>query len=328
VKPAEFRQFNNTTVPLVRLHDRVLTNDMPFHVEAELAHYGPKPLASISPHWRILDESGKRVASGSLPVRSAPRGKNISLGTITADLTKLPAPAAYTLELELAGTLFRNTWNFWLYPSQGEVNVPAGVTISESWDEARAVLRRGGRVLYLSGLQDKPSADLALTTVPIFWNRLMNPSRAWMLGLLCDVKHPALKSFPTNVNCDWQWTDLLPKTTALNIDGLTHELKPIVQPIDDWNRNLRLAMLFECSVGSGRLMVTSLDLSEAGMAGHPGAPALRRSVLEYMASDAFKPASRIALTELDAWVPKRYTPPAGIVKPEGVVDPGQIRRQH
>jgi hypothetical protein len=333
VKPAEFRQFNNTTVPLVRLHDRVLTNDMPFHVEAELAHYGPKPLASISPHWRILDASGKRVASGSLPVRSAPRGKNISLGTITADLTKLPAPAAYTLELELAGTLFRNTWNFWLYPSQGEVNVPAGVTISESWDEARAVLRRGGRVVYLSGLQDKPSADLALTTVPIFWNRLMNPSRAWMLGLLCDVKHPALKSFPTNVNCDWQWTDLLPKTTALNIDSLTHELKPIVQPIDDWNRNLRLAMLFECSVGSGRLMVTSLDLSEAGMAGHPGAPALRRSVLEYMASDAFKPASRIALTELDAWVPKRYTPPAGIVKPEGVVtpdlvDPGQIRRQH
>ncbi len=89
----------------------------------------------------------------------------------------------------------------------------------------------------------------------------MNPGRTWMLGLLNDAKHPALAAFPSEANCDWQWVDLLPRTTAMNITSLTHTIQPIVQPIDDWNRNLRLAMLFECSVGSGKLMVTSLETS-------------------------------------------------------------------
>jgi hypothetical protein len=208
---------------------------------------------------------------------------------------------------------------------------PQGVVVTQSWEEAKAALNAGGRVLFLSGAPEKPSPDLALTTVPIFWNRLMNPNRAWMLGLWCNRKHPALAGFPTETNCDWQWVDLLPNTTAMNIESLP-TLQPIVQPIDDWNRNLKLAMLFECAVGRGRLMVTSLDLSGAGVAEHAGGASLRRSIVDYMASSEFKPAAQIALADLDAWMPGRYTAPATILAPPpanspDLIDPGQVRRR-
>ncbi|HWB84114.1 MAG TPA: hypothetical protein VG675_08245 [Bryobacteraceae bacterium] len=330
VTPEEFRQFNNTTVPLARLRDRVMTTDKPFQVEVELAHYGAKPLASVTPVWRIVDRDEKAVISGALPARPVPRGSNLALGTISTDLAKLRAPAAYKLVVELQGTAFRNEWNFWLYPSQVGTAAPQEIVVTQSWQEAKASLASGKRVLFFSGAPEKPSPDLALTTVPIFWNRLMNPNRAWMLGLWCDKDHPALAGFPTETNCDWQWVDLLPKTSAMNIGALPKALQPVVQPIDDWNRNLKLAMLFECAVGEGRLMVTSLDLSEAGVGGHAGGPSLRKSVLDYMASEHFRPSVKIAAADLDAWIPLRYTAPVMSITPPkspDVVDPGQVKRR-
>jgi hypothetical protein len=114
----------------------------------------------------------------------------------------------------------------------------------------------------------------------------------------------------------------------MNIDALPQALRPIVEPIDDWNRSVKFAMLFECAVGPGRLMVSSLDLSEAGMANRPGAPSLRRSVLDYMASARFAPAATLTAAGLDAWMEGRYTAPATVITPPAagdIVDPGQIR---
>lgn len=332
VAPEEFRQFNNTTVPLVRLRDRVWTSDKTFKAEVELAHFGEKPLSSVTPRWSIVDSTGKAVISGELPTLAAPRGKSLPLGTISTDLGKLQAPAAYKLVVELKGTTFRNEWNFWLYPAQTATPAPQQTRITSSWEEAKRALSIGERVLFLSGAPEKPNPDLALTTVPVFWNRLMNSNRTWMLGLWCDKKHPALSGFPTEANCDWQWVDLLPKTTAMNIDSLPQALQPIVQPIDDWNRSLKLAMLFECSVGEGRLMVASLDLSEAGATERPGGASLRKSILDYMESPLFKPSTQIAVAELDAWMPTRYTAPATSITPPpanslDLVDPGQVRRK-
>ncbi|MFZ6719902.1 sugar-binding domain-containing protein [Undibacterium sp. Ji49W] len=328
VTAAEFRQYSGATVPLVRLKKRLFTTDNTLSTTAELAHFGPQALAAVKPVWRIVDNAGKTVLSGALPVRDVPRGKNIALGSINAELSGLPAPASYRLEVELSGTSFRNQWSFWLYPVAVPTMVPAsanGVLVTASWDEARAVLSAGGKVLFLSGSPEKPSPELALSRTPIFWNRLMNPKRTWMLGLWCDDHHAALKKYPTEAHCDWQWVELLTNTTAMNIEDLPHTLSPVVLPIDDWNRNLRLAMLFECAVGNGKLMVTSFDLSDKGLARQAGAASLRRSLLDHMESTAFKPATQISLEKLDAWMPLRYVAPPMMISPPAtgdVADPG------
>jgi hypothetical protein len=161
----------------------------------------------------------------------------------------------------------------------------------------------------------------------------MNPSRTWMLGLWNDTKHPALAGFPTESNCDWQWTDLIGRAHALNIDTLPKTLQPIVEPIDDWNRNLKFAMLYECKVGTGKLMVSSLDLSGAGASGtRPGALTLRRSVLDYMASAKFQPAAALTEAQMTKWLAERNTIDPNLIKPNApstpdLVDPGQIQRR-
>ncbi len=327
VAPAEFRQYNNTTVPLTRFKERVYTSDQTFTSDVELAHFGPKPLPSTTPTWRIVNTAGTAVASGKLPAREIPRGKNIALGKIAADLSKLHSPAQYKLIIELQGTTFHNSWDFWVYPAKVDAAVPSGILVTSSWDEAKASLATGGKVLFLPDTTND-SKELALSNVPIFWNRLMNPGRTWMLGLWCDAKHPALAGFPTESNCDWQWTDLLAKTHALKIDALPHAITPIVQAIDDWNRNFRLAMLYECSVGRGKLMVSSLDLNNTT---HPGAISLRRSVLDHMASPSFKPATAVTEAEMKNWLEVRNNVDEGFKKVESptspdLVDPGQIRR--
>jgi hypothetical protein len=330
VEPAEFRQYSHATVPLARLKDRVFTTADTLKADVEVAHFGHAPLASAAARWQIVDVAGKAVAGGDLGTKPIPRGKNIPVGTVSTDLSKLAAPAHYKLMVELReATTFRNEWNFWLYPAELDNAVPAEVLVTSAWPEAEAKLAAGGKVLFVPKEADLDSTDPKLSTVPIFWNHLMNPNGTTFLGLLVDAKHPALAAFPSETNCDWQWVDLFTDVRAVNIDALPHSLQPIVQPIDDWNRNYRLAALYECAVGEGKLMVCSFNLE----ANRPGAPSLRRSILDYMASAKFKPGVSVHAAELrKQWatlnphVDPGANQPAAPSSPD-LVDPGQIRRR-
>jgi hypothetical protein len=302
---AGFRRFCNTTVPLARLGKRVYTTAESLSADVELAHFGAKPLTAAEPGWRIENSDGRVVAKGVWAARDIPIGKNIPLGKVTADLSNLRAPGEYRLFVGLRGTEFENDWNFWVYPARVDETTPGDVLITRDWPEAEARLASGGKVLFQPKLQDLDSDDPAISTVPIFWNRLMNPSGAWMLGLLCEAKHPSLAGFPTEANCDWQWVDLFREVHALNMDTLPRKLQPIVQPIDDWNRNCKFALLYECRVGDGRLVVSSLDLGS----GRPGAISLRRSVLDYMSGGRFQPAAAVSAGDLrKQWVSTRGGP--------------------
>jgi hypothetical protein len=91
---------------------------------------------------------------------------------------------------------------------------------------------------------------------------------------------------------DWQWSDLVAGARAFNLERLPAGLKPIVQPIDDWNRNYRLGAVFEAEVAGGRLMVSTFDL-ENRLDERPVARQLRRSLLDYMAGPRFQPSTAV-----------------------------------
>ena len=76
--------------------------------------------------------------------------------------------------------------------------------------------------------------------------------------------------------------------------ALPRSLQPIVQPIDDWGRNWKLALVFECRVGTGRLMVCSADITN-DLGTRPVARQLRHSLLDYMAGPKFLPKTTIAV---------------------------------
>ena len=153
--------------------------------------------------------------------------------------------------------------------------------------------------------------------LPTFWNmRLFN--QIGTLGLLCDPTHPALAEFPTEKHSDWQWADLLGRFSAADsfgtagapgsyaralfhcagdvinrskaivLDEAPPDFRPIVQVIDNYERNAKLGSVFETKVGAGKLLVCALDLN-TDLAKRPAAQQLRRSLLDYAASGNFAP---------------------------------------
>jgi hypothetical protein len=118
------------------------------------------------------------------------------------------------------------------------------------------------------------------------------------LGLLCDPKHPALAGFPTTFHQDWQWNEIVTRAQGMVLDNLPKDLHPIVQVIDDWNTNRKLGLLWECRVGSGKLLVCSADLAK-DLEKRPAARQLRASLLTYMAGKHFKPKVAVSKDALE-----------------------------
>jgi hypothetical protein len=300
VTAAEFHRFAGPTVPLARLANRTFTSDQTLESDVEIYHFGEKPIKGAAPYWKIVNSSGKMVASGEWEARDIPIGKNIPLGKVSADLSKIVAPAAYKLVVGLKNTSVENDWNFWLYPAQVSANTASDVFVTRTWSEAATRLAAGGKVLFMPGASDlDPAKSPPMKNVPVFWNIQMSvrppnnprPKFDAMLGLLCDTNHLALAEFPTDANCDWQWIQLVNNVRSVNLAKAPRSLRPIVSAIDDWNRNWRLGVIFECNVGPGRLLVSAINLNNER--GGAGLQQLRRSLLDYMAGNQFKPAATL-----------------------------------
>ena len=300
VTAQEFRRFNGDTVPLARLTQRVFTTADTLSAEVELYHFGAAPLAKAEPYWKIVDAAGSTMKEGRWPATGFAIGKNQVMGTVRAELAALPAPGAYKLVAGLKGTTAENDWNFWLYPARIEPAAPADVLETSDWAAAATRLAAGGKVFFTPRAADlNPGTCPPMKNVPVFWNIQMtvrpprNPTPRFdaMLGLLCDKAHPALAEFPTEANCDWQWTPLIQDVRSINLDAAPRTLRPIVAAIDDWNRDWRLGVIFECRVGPGRLLVSAIDLAAPDAT--PGARQLRRSLLDYMGGAKFRPAAAL-----------------------------------
>ena len=86
-------------------------------------------------------------------------------------------------------------------------------------------------------------------------------------------------------------------TSAMNLSGFSPELKPIVRIIDDWFTNRPLAMIFEASVGKGKIIVCGVDLL-TDVEKRPEAQQLLFSLKQYMAGDHFHPAVQLEAEQI------------------------------
>jgi hypothetical protein len=123
--------------------------------------------------------------------------------------------------------------------------------------------------------------------VPVFWSPIHFPKQAGTMGVLCDPTHKALADFPTDKHTDWQWWDLNVNSTTLIMDSIVGG-NPIVEMVDNFANNRKLASLFEGSIGSGKLVIASFDLV-TDLEKRPVAKQMLISILNYMNGPSFKP---------------------------------------
>ncbi|MGQ9761675.1 MAG: discoidin domain-containing protein [Thermogutta sp.] len=281
--PEEYSRFCNSTVLLARLKKRIFTRDETLEFRIDVANYGPSELKGAIIEWELRQQADV-LAQGALPPRDYPTGKLGEGEVLSIPLTKLDrmkTPAALSLIARLKGTSYENDWTIWVYPSASPIKQEERVPITRDPEEAWN-LAQGGQSVLLLPVPNAIAGDTLGTFQPIFWNRITFPSQSvHMLGILCDPEHPALKSFPTSFHADWQWQELLDACKPMILDRLSEKIRPIVQAIDDWCEARRLGLVWEARVGTGRVLVCSIDIVN-DLSTRVVARQLRASLVDYL----------------------------------------------
>ena len=215
----------------------------------------------------------------------------------------------------------RNTYDLWIYTTEKSLDIyKKGVVItSDLTDEVAKKLEKGAKVLWLPTTSKNfvASADTisqAGNATPYtvgglfqtdYWNYRMfkticeNNKKTvspGTLGILTNPKHPIFCDFPTEMHTNWQWFPVIKDSHPLVLDNFAKGVKPIVQVIDNIERNHKLGLVMEWKVGAGKLLVCMSDLEKASE--YPEGKAFYESVLSYMRSPEFAPQSEITIADL------------------------------
>jgi hypothetical protein len=300
ISPEEFRMFCNQTVPLAKMPKMVYTNNESFKADIEIAHFGEKPIEKAEIICQVTDEDGNIIRKEIFTKDRIEVGNCFEIGVFQMDLMDLIKAQKLTLEVLLSGTPYRNKWDFWVYPDKQEIN-SKNVLVTDKLDKnAEAALKNGGSVLLLNygKIGKDKGAKVAIGFSTVFWNTAWtNNQPPHTLGILCDPKHPLFRDFPTEYHSNWQWWDPVSHSQAMIIDNFPPKFKPLIQPIDTWFENRRLALAFEAEVNGGKLMVCSIDLkniSEDRLASKQ----LYISILNYMNSVEFNPQTEVDIRKV------------------------------
>jgi hypothetical protein len=300
IKPEEFRMFCNETVPLARMEKLIYNNNEVFKASVEISHFGEKPIEKAEIICQVLDEKGTIIHKEIFTKDKIGIGNCSEIGLYQMDLSDRKKAQKLTFEVSLTGTRFKNHWDFWVYPVKQELN-NKNVLVTDRFDKAAEMtLKNGGSVLLLTyGKVGKDKgAQVAIGFSTVFWNTAWtNNQPPHTLGILCDPGQPVFRDFPTEFHTDWQWWDPVSHSQAMILDGFPAKLKTLIQPIDTWFENRRLALAFEAKTGGGRLMVCSIDLkniSEERLVSKQ----LLFSVLNYMNSPSFDPQIDVEFSKI------------------------------
>jgi hypothetical protein len=297
VTPEEFRMFCNETVPLARMQKEIFTNDETYKAEIEIAHFGSKPIKNAVIISQIINFEGKTVHSDSVSMEEIRIGNVISVGSVLFNLDKILTPQKLTLIISVKNKLYKNMWDFWVYPAKQVIN-PGNVFITDKMDlKAENELKKGGSVLLLTfgKIGKEKGANVAIGFSSIFWNTAWTRNQSpHTLGILCDPKNPLFSEFPTEYHSNWQWWDPVAHSQAMIINNFPAGFRPLIQPIDTWFENRRLALAFESKTGNGKLVVCSIDMKDK-IEDRPVTKQLLISMLKYMNSDSFSPQTEISI---------------------------------
>ena len=214
---------------------------------------------------------------------------------------KAPARIDLVLDADTEHHHGTNSWPIWVYPANNKPD-KAGIVITRRLDRAaQQALAAGKKVLLMPSDTTGTVGGLFQTD---YWNYRMfkdicesvgKPVSPGTLGILTDPAHPLFREFPTEEHTNWQWFPVLKASRPMILDAL-QGYKPIVQVIDNVERNHRLGLVFEFAVGKGKLLVCCSDLEST--LEYPEGCQFYKAVLDYMRSDDFQPSASLNTEQL------------------------------
>ena len=296
----EWRQWCNDVVPLLVSPAYCFTNAEGIHAKIQVANYGGQSLQGKTLTWTLGDKSG------TLPL---PDGEGLlDVGLLDIDLSFYKEATQLQLLLNIGDTYYHNTYDLWCYPADNDLDaLKQGIVVTRKLsDEISKKLQNGALVLWMPDSTETADNTVGGLFQTDYWNYRMFKTISennkkevspGTLGILCNPDHPLFRDFPTESHTNWQWFPVIKHSRPLIVDRWP-AAKPIVQVIDNIERNHRLALVLELAVGQGRLLICMSDLEQASA--YIEGRQFYRSILSYMHSPDFNPQTRLSLDNVKA----------------------------
>ena len=293
VDPAEWRGWCSEIVPLAEFDKYSWSADETFQADIKLSKYSQEIVSGIA--WS-LTSGQQEIQTGRA---ECPEGEGLlTIGTIAIGLSNIHAPARLelTVQAQTENGVRQNHWPIWVYPAD---NTPdkSGILIVRTLDNATLqALRDGASVLLMPSDTSNTVGGLFQTD---YWNFRMfrdicesmgKPVSPGTLGLLMNPSHPLFRSFPTEEQTSWQWFPMVKASHPIILDEMDG-YRPIVQVIDNVERNHRLGLVFEFKLGEGRLLVCAANLEQ--VTSWPEGRQFYKALLDYMRSPDFAPTTEL-----------------------------------
>ncbi|MFV0343145.1 MAG: family 43 glycosylhydrolase [Anaerocolumna sp.] len=284
-RPERFRAFFRSVLPLVLLEKYTYTNKEILTATVQIANYGKCTLNA--PVQYELTDGDQILETGVLSPVTIPFGGLTEIGTLKIPLGNITKSKKLMLTIRIDH--LENEYPVWVYADK-PLKYHDEVVITRTYADTKRALAEGKKVFY------SPEADEVHFPQSIkshfttdFWSVGTFTQQSGCMGCLIENNHTIFREFPTEAHSNWQWWPMTNGRAVI----LPPELKSIVTVMDSYARLRNLSILFECRVGSGRLMVSSMGLLEKQE--YPEVRALTNSILNYMSSKDFEPTQEITL---------------------------------
>lgn len=305
ITPEKWRGFCCETVPLLIIDKFCWSSDEQISAIIKIANYTEESLNGKSVIWKLKSLQGKILDRGSLEISSKDVGL-IEIGRIHPNISDVDKAQRLDLEINIVGTSYQNTYGLWIYPSNNVIRQFTDIIITDTLGEkVIEELKNGGKVLWFPKHKLYEKQTIAGLFQTDYWNYRMfktisennkKPVSPGTLGILVNPEHPLFNDFPTDFHTDWQWFSIIKQSYPMILDKFPSQYTPIVQVIDNIERNHKLGLLFELAVNKGKLLICMADLKT--VKDKPEVRQFYNSILQYMHSDSFDPEFRFDVDTL------------------------------
>jgi len=306
ISQQEWMQSCNDVVLLLEFPKYCWTNEENFHARVEVANYSDKTLHEELT-WEIKDQNGQVFKNGKFSEITIDNGGIKTLGEINFDLISLKKAVKLTINMSLKNTPYTNSYPVWVYPEPSTIPESNDILVATRLNsEVITRLEQGGKVLLFPSPEEVRDNSVPGLFPPDFWNygmfkgiseRAKKPVSPGTLGILTNPVHPLFNSFPTDFHTNWQWFSIIKASNPLLLNNTATQYRPIIQVIDNLERNHKLGLIFEFKVAAGKLLVSMPQLNK--IMDRPEAFQLYQSIINYMTSGDFNPDYEIKQEELN-----------------------------
>lgn len=314
VTAKEWRSYCNDEVVLARIPTYIYQAREMVTFDIKLSYFKDEAFTADEIIWEVHTED-QVIEKGAIKVDNKVSGL-ADLGTVMFTMPTVKTITKMKLHLFSEGTSIDKDYDLWCYPAISNPVLTREdlekdscierdgkkVWITRDFDRASTLLEEGANVLYLPNKVTKSIEGFYCSDFwcyPMFrsiseW--MKKPEPVGTMGLLNNQEHDALKQFPCEFYSTPQWYHIVSHADMAILDETNAQYRPIVQMIDNIERNHKLGLLFEANVKNGNLMVCTSRLYE--IYDHIEVQHFAESVVNYMLSDSFAPTKELQLDEL------------------------------